>query len=207
MIEKTGLLGRIYTVMEWITRMAYINILWILFTLTGLILFGIGPATVATFSIIRNWLRGNTDQQIFSSFWTVYKTEFLKANLLIWPLLIAGLILYIDFIYLSFFQGIVYIMMMLIFINAMIIYITVLLYIFPVYAHFEYKLQQNYSMAFKIGISSPFNTITMVISLFLIGLLFEQLPGLLPFFSVSIISLTISWFAHRAFLNIDKKKN
>ena len=35
-----GLIGGIYRYSEWIMRLAYINILWILFTLLGLVVFG-----------------------------------------------------------------------------------------------------------------------------------------------------------------------
>ncbi|BDG36084.1 DUF624 domain-containing protein [Saccharococcus caldoxylosilyticus] len=53
----SGLLdGKLYRVCEWITRLACINILWMLFTLAGLIVFGIAPATVALFTIVRKWL-------------------------------------------------------------------------------------------------------------------------------------------------------
>lgn len=36
-MELNGLMGVLYRFAEWIMRLAYANLLWILFTLTGLV--------------------------------------------------------------------------------------------------------------------------------------------------------------------------
>ncbi|MFA9556724.1 DUF624 domain-containing protein [Evansella sp. AB-rgal1] len=54
-MDNKGLIGNLYRVSEWLIRLAYINILWMLFTIVGLIILGIAPATATVFTIIRKW--------------------------------------------------------------------------------------------------------------------------------------------------------
>src|SRR5690625_6125259 len=70
----------LYKTLEWITRFAYINLLWIFFTIIGGVLLGFFPATTAMFAIIRDWLQGNNDDPLFIGFWQYYKKEFWKGN-------------------------------------------------------------------------------------------------------------------------------
>src|SRR5690625_4602735 len=204
MIERTGFLGRIYTIMEWITMLAYINILWIFLTILGLILFGLAPATTAMYTVTRKWLQGNTDIKIFKTFFHTYKLKFIKSNILVWPIVVMGYILYIDFQYLSYVQGPFYYVMFFIFINASLIFIVLVLYLIPTIVHFNLNFLQNYKIALLIGVSSPFITITMIVSILIILLVLERIPGLLPFFSASLLSLIIMWYTDRAFLKVKK---
>ena len=52
----------------WVMRLAYLNVLWILFSLAGLVVFGLMPATAAMFTVAREWAKGNTDAPVFSVF-------------------------------------------------------------------------------------------------------------------------------------------
>lgn len=202
MIERTGFLGRSYTVMEWITKIAYLNILWFLFTFLGLILFGIGPASVALFTITRSWVRGEGDVPITATFWQAYRKEFIRGNLLIWPFFAVSYILFIDFQYMLLFDGILFWIFLFVFINVGIIFIITLLYIFPLHVHFDLKWTETFKKAFVVGISNPLNTFTMVVAIFLLGLVLEQYLGLVPFFSISLIGFIIMWFAHRSVQNV-----
>lgn len=206
MIEGKGLLGFIYKVMEWVTRIAYVNILWSLFTVLGLVVAGIAPATVSIFTITRKWVKGNTDDKIFPVFWNTYKAEFVKSNLLLWPLLIAGYILFIDYQYIMFLEGPLFFLSMMVFVNIAIMYLITVLYIFPTYVHFEFKnIFQYYKNAFMMGFSTPFITIFMFVSLLIIGLAMERIPGLIPFFLVTTFSLVLMWYAHRSFIKTEKR--
>ncbi len=79
-MELTGLWGAFYRVSLIISKLAYVNVLWILFSLAGLILLGVAPATVALFSVTRAWARKEWDIPVFQTFWSVYKQEFWKAS-------------------------------------------------------------------------------------------------------------------------------
>lgn len=206
MIERKNFMGFLYTIMEWITRLAYLNILWILFSLLGLFIFGLAPATVAVYTLARRWVMGDTDIKVFSTFWNTYKSEFLKANLNMWPLILVGYILYIDFQYLAIFENILYYVMLFAFINVTILYFVVCIYTFPVYVHYKKSLFQNYKFSLMIGFLNPFTSILMGLFILVLALILERFLGLIPFFSVSVISCILMWFSFNSFKKLEKKK-
>ena len=61
-----------YRAAEWISRLFLLNILWVVFTIVGLGIFGFGPATAAMFAIVRKWII--TPQEDFPLFKTSGKT-------------------------------------------------------------------------------------------------------------------------------------
>ena len=71
-----------YSFFEWVTKLALLNLLWLLFSLVGGILLGIFPSTLAMFAVIRQWLQGDTQLSIRKSFWRYYKADFWKGNAL-----------------------------------------------------------------------------------------------------------------------------
>lgn len=77
MADKS-MIGGIYTVMEWISRFVYLQFLWAMFTVVGLIGFGFFPATLTMFAVTRKWIRGQTDIPLFPVFKQLYKKDFLK---------------------------------------------------------------------------------------------------------------------------------
>ncbi|KPC99769.1 hypothetical protein LR69_02005 [Geobacillus sp. BCO2] len=99
---RTGLLdGKLYRACEWITRLAYINLLWLVFTVFGLVILGIAPATVALFTIVRKWLLFHDhDVPVLKTFVRTYKGEFWRANR-IGLLLMAAAIFSISIFYTS----------------------------------------------------------------------------------------------------------
>lgn len=205
MIERKGFMGILYTIMEWITRIAYINILWILFSILGLFILGLAPASVAVFTITRRWVMGDTDLKIFSIYWNTYRSEFIKSNLTFWPLIFVGYILYIDFQYLALFNNTLYYILLFVFIIATILYLVVCIYTFPVYVHFKKNLFQNYKQSLIIGYLNPFTTVLMGLFILVLALILERFLGLIPFFSVSVISFIIMWFSYHAFIKLEKK--
>lgn len=67
------LINKIYSLSNWIVKICYVNLLWGIFMLVGLIVFGFFPATVALFTVCRKWVLGDRDVPIFSTFWSAYK--------------------------------------------------------------------------------------------------------------------------------------
>src|SRR5690625_6922967 len=88
------MMGRVFRWCEGIMRLAYVNLLWILFTILGLGIFGIFPATIALFAVTRKWVMGDRDIPVFSTFWQTFRKEFLKSTLLGWVLFVIGYMIY-----------------------------------------------------------------------------------------------------------------
>lgn len=78
MLEKVSY--NYYKFATYLTKIVYINLLWLLFTIFGLVVFGITPASVAALTVIRKVFHQNEDIGIFSLFLKTYKSEFFRSN-------------------------------------------------------------------------------------------------------------------------------
>ncbi len=86
------------------------------------------------------------------------------------------------------------------------IYFIMILYIFPVYVHFDLKFFRYFKNAFLIGFFSPLATILMVVALVVFAFLFNYIPGLLPSIGISLSAASIMGCALLAFNSIEKKQ-
>lgn len=110
-MEFKGAMGGLYRITEWISRIAFSNILWALCSVPFLfaavmkmIMMGSGtgganeqitlnwvlgvlapftvfPATAALFTVVRKWVMGNTDVGTFRTFFQGYKENYFKSML------------------------------------------------------------------------------------------------------------------------------
>ncbi len=195
-----------YRVCEWVWRLAYVNVLWLFATLLGLIVVGILPATAAMFAVIRKWFMKEPDVAIFSTFIKTYKKEFIRINVLGLVFAALGYLLYFNFLYLATLSGFMHLILLVGLIITSIFYIIALLFTFPVFVHYEYKLFQNIKVAFIIAIVNPLALITLFISLGLVFYLLYLVPGLIPFFGASTLGVVIMWSASMAFYRVEKKQ-
>ncbi|RSL35322.1 DUF624 domain-containing protein [Salibacterium salarium] len=195
----------LYKISHWIMRLAHLNLLWILFTFIGLVAAGIFPSTTAMFTIVRDWVRGEHDKPIFSTFWATYKKEFSRSNLLGSIVLIIGIILYVDYFYFLNMQGAIGTAMSILFITTAVLYLMLVSFLFPVLAHYDFKTIDYIKYSFIVGASYPLHTFYIVLSVGVVLYATVVFPVILVFFSGSFLSLLIMRFAYTAFEKIDKK--
>lgn len=186
-------------VLEWITKMAYLNVLWMSFTILGVVVVGLFPSTTATFSVVRKWVIGETDIPVFKTFWDSYKKSLLKSNLLGYMLLLFSLILYIDIRIFNESSNSFVNLLAIPTIGITIVFILTTFYIFPTFVHYEIKLIQVIKNSFLIMIINPFQTAIMIVGITTIGFIFMKLQGLIPIFSVSVLAFVIMMPAVQAF--------
>ncbi|MFA9557081.1 YesL family protein [Evansella sp. AB-rgal1] len=194
-----------YRTCEWIWKLAYVNLLWLGFTLVGLVLFGFLPATVAMLTIMRKWLQSE-DVPIFKTFVITYKNEFLKINALGVVFAVGAYILYFNYMYLGTVTGLTHTVVALGWYVALFVYSITLLFVIPAYVHLELKLFQYIKTALIVALVNPLSVITLFISFFLLFNLFHNVPGLIPFFGPSLIGFVIMWCGHMSFNRIDRKQ-
>ena len=60
-------------ILQWIMRLAVVNGLWILFSLFGLLVGGVFPATVAALGLSRKWILGEQEVKIWKTFKQIYR--------------------------------------------------------------------------------------------------------------------------------------
>lgn len=203
MYEARGFLGGFYAFSEWVFRLMYVHFLWILFSLLGLGIFGFMPATVAVFTIIRQWLMKKTDISIFPYFWKTYKESWIQVNLIGLLLVGIGIFLYID---LKISQQLIrnaplHFVLLVVF----LFYLFTWFYFFPVYVHFDLKPFQYVKQAFLFSLFQPLNTIVIALWMIVVYLLLLRLPAVFLFLGVSITAFPIMWFCYLTFRRLEKK--
>ncbi|WP_052352785.1 YesL family protein [Neobacillus dielmonensis] len=204
-MDTSGIMGGFNKLFEWISRLAWLNVLWISFTLLGLGIFGFFPATVAMFSVTRKWMLGNDEVSIFKTFWTTYKKEFLKSNLLGFIILAIGLILFIDFQFVMHsshrFVSVLYVPFLII----SLIFISMLCYILPIFVHYEMKISQVIRSSFFVMIMNPLSTFYMLIGIFGILFVLSYVPPICILYSGNLLALFMMKPAVNAFEKINQK--
>ncbi|RXS90458.1 YesL family protein [Geobacillus sp. PK12] len=205
---RTGLLdGKLYRICEWISRLAYINILWILFTIIGFVLLGFAPATVALFTIVRKWLLFHDDDvPIFKTFIQTYKSEFWRANRIGLLLMAMAYVFSIDVLYIGHLPAVWRFPFIAILPLVLIFYTVALLYVFPLYVHYELRFWQYIKYAFLIGMVNPFRTIGVMISIGALLIALVYIPGLIPFFGISLLALIVMGNALQVFRKTEEKQ-
>jgi len=195
-----------YRFSVWVVRLVYVNILWLLFTVVGLGVLGLMPATAGMFAVVRKWIRGEDDISIFKTFKDSFRAEFLKANILGYILAIVGYFLYLDIQFMRiqgglFFQFFTYIIIVVFF-----LYFIILLYLFPVFVHFELKIQQYIKWPLALGIMYPIITLLVLGGLFIVYYVTIQLvPALFILFGPPLIAIVLSWGAKLIFEKLEQK--
>lgn len=198
--------GFIYNILEWITRFAYVNLLWILFTLLGVVLFGFYPATLAMFAVCRDWLRGETGKPVFPSFWDYYRKDFVRSNLL--GLFVTAIAVFIaaDLFYIQTSSENLSWTHIPLF-AFMLLFVMYLFYLFPTFVHYDIKIGKVIKNAFWVMLINPVNTLLIFICLGSLAVIMQAVPALAIIFGGSSFSYIIMWVALRAFNRMNKQDN
>ncbi|KMK78028.1 YesL family protein [Alkalihalobacillus pseudalcaliphilus] len=201
-------MGRtLYHILEWITRFAYINILWLATTLLGFFFFGLFPATIALFTIMRKWLQGEYDFPIFQRFWHIYKQEFKRSNVFGLPLFIIGSIVGFNLLFLYFNMDITLSLLTALLFAGMLLFGLFIFYVFPTYVHYDSSLAALYKNAFFIMLVSPIQSLGIIVTFVAFSLLIYVFPAIAMIFGSSFYALVTSLFAQRAFQKVEEKQS
>jgi uncharacterized membrane protein YesL len=189
-----------YRFSVWTMRFAYLNLCWVAFTVLGLFVFGFMPATTAMFAIVRKWINKEDDIRILSTFWSIYRKEFVKSNGIGLLLFAIGYFLVIEFNILRTQESLPYVIASFTVLATIVLLGIVFVYFFPIFVHFNLKLIDYLKWPFIIGIKHP------ILSLFIIGgigiiyyVTWITIPALFFFFGGSMTAFFIMWGVSQAF--------
>jgi uncharacterized membrane protein YesL len=176
-----------------------VNFLWLLFTIFGLGIFGIGPSTYALVSICRQWVRGNHSLPVFITFWKYYKESFKESVIISWIYLLGGIVLIVDLMHVANW----YVRVALFVISF--IYLLSLVYIFPIMAHYNWK---GILFKMKMSLLFSFSCLQYSLVLFLVtgGIYWAAttfFPGVLTFLGISFLFYLITWTANQVFTRME----
>ncbi|SHM56366.1 YesL family protein [Gracilibacillus kekensis] len=198
--------GIIYRSMVWLTRLAYLNILWIVFSLLGLLAVGFFPATIAMFAVERKWIRGNTSFAILPYFWVVYKNNFKQANVIGFPFVLLFILIYFNLYFTQVMNHFIGNLFFFFLFAILFLVAIVFLYVFPTYIHYDVRMIESIIFSFIIAFSAPLQTFLILVNLFGFFIITLYLPGVFFLFVGSATSLIIMWFAYRAMTQIKNRK-
>ncbi len=199
--------GSLFAITEWITRFAYVNLLWIVFTILGLIVFGFFPATVAMFTLIRQWIIGNVDEPVFKTFFATYKKEFLSSNLFGLVIVCIGIVFYVNTQYLLLDTGGFHTIIKAPLYVAMIIMTLTVLYVIPTFVHYDIRFIHVWKNAFFMMLLHPLHNILMILGIVMMVFVMQYIPGTIVFFGGSILAYIIMGTCYHTFQRIELKKN
>lgn len=187
----------IMNIIDRLVKLIMLNLLWLLFTILGIGVFGFMPATASVYLIIRKWMNGEEIGNLLAEFWEHFKTSFVKVNLVGLVFLLIGLFLYLDFQILIGTEELIGKILLAAIMMLSLIYFATFLHFFPIFARFEMKVFDYLKLSLVMAMSNPFTTILMVLWLFVVGILSLKYTVLIPLVLVSLICLGVNWLSVR----------
>lgn len=191
--------------MEWITKFAYVNALWIIFTLLGGIILGFYPATIAMFAMVRDWLRNNPDLPVLKTFWEYYKRDFLKSNLLGIMLNVLLAFIAIDIYYIQFDINEAISWTYIPLFAFILIVILFVFYVIPVFVHYDLNIPAVIKNAFLIMLISPIMSFLMITCLASTYFIMWHIPALFFIFGGTTYAFITTWLSLHAFDKVQRK--
>lgn len=179
------LMMHLLPVLDEIWNLVLLNLLWIVFTLGGLVVFGIFPATVAVFAILRKWILKKETPNLFKEFWMYYKSEFKNANitgLFIWMFVYF---FYIDWKFVQSVESPFSILGYILLLSLLLTFILIMLYLFPLVVHYNISYFKGIKTAILLALLNPLNTIFIIAVSFILYMVFSYIPALILFLGVS----------------------
>lgn len=185
-------------------KFAYVNLLWVIFTITGGVILGLYPATTAMFAMVRDWLRGKSDLPVFKTFWRYYKLDFLKSNLLGIFINLLLMLIAIDIFYIIVNNQLTWTHFP--FYAFILIVVLFMFYIFPSFAHFNLNVIPLIKNAFLIMIISPIQSFLMIVCLVSVYFIMRAVPALFFIFGSTAYAFITTWLGLHAFEKIQQKQ-
>ncbi|MRH43224.1 DUF624 domain-containing protein [Aquibacillus halophilus] len=197
--------GIIYQFCTWFARLAYINLLWIFFTIVGLFIFGFFPATIAMFATLRQFLN-KSNSPVCKTFWDYYKKEFVFSNKLGLVLVIISFLFYLNITFLQtvdirVLQLLYYPMIML-----SLLFVLSVCYLFACYVHFNQNIGILFKNAVLIMFYNPLPNLFIIFGSAAVYYAMVFIPGISFFYSGSLIALVILSSATFAFNKVERKQ-
>ncbi|SEN50863.1 Uncharacterized membrane protein YesL [Amphibacillus marinus] len=203
-MKLTGLRGSINYLFEWVVTLAWLNTLWLLFTIGGMVLFGWAPATIAMLTVLRKiYHEKNFDVAMFKTFLHAFKANFITANGLSLVFLLVFGFIGSGMLTLRYLPSSLFIVMSILYTIIISLLFIVFLFVFPAFTHYQTTFINYFKYALLIGLAHFHYALFMILVFVLTYFLFSAFPGLLLFFAVSIPGALMMKLALTVFTRVD----
>ena len=204
-VKKNKFLSAVTNLGTWIANLFYLQLFWIIYSIKGLLVLGIFPASLAAVRVIYKWFDTQEfDFSIHETFKIAYREGFKKANIVGFLSLFVVVILYVDLRISNVFIQSIFLHTMLLFFSFAVL--SVGLYLFTVMSRYEYTVRQVFKQSFFVALATPINTLAASVALVLSVSLLSNFLFLAVFFAVPIILFPIVWFTYNGILTAETKR-
>ncbi|WP_416147496.1 YesL family protein [Salipaludibacillus sp. HK11] len=196
----------LFKITDWIAKLAYVNLLWVGFTIMGGVVLGLFPATVALFFITRKWVLGEKPVSLVKSFFQAFREDFWKANAIGYSAGALGVFLFTDVFLASTLDNAFGFWLTFFFSVLFILFLTMVVFLFPLFVHVKESFYHYFKFAFLIGLSSLHYLLFIITGSALAIALFAMVPAAAIFFAASVFAMIITLFSMKAFDRVENRK-
>lgn len=169
-----------------LTWIATLNFAWIIFTVLGGVVFGFAPSTVTAAILVRRRVRGDIVHP-FREYWTLYRGEFRRANLLLLPGGLAITALFFSWQYFSRGSDLVSGILASLALVLLGLCAAVVAVLVPLYCSYQLPLGRYLTTAVIFTFANPLLLALMVVTIAGVLALSWFLPGIVPFFTPGLL--------------------
>ena len=189
---------RAYTFFDTLLWIACLNMLWIVFTLLGGVVLGIGPSTAAAHILVREKVQGSATP-LMRRYAKEYFKNFAKGNALGVPVLVVAAALALNWGYFSAGWDLGSQVASAAILLAVLFAAGTLCYLFPMFARYELTLPQYFVMSSRFAMRHLAGTVILLFVTAAAVFACRSLPGLVPFFAVGAWLYLTGWLCDRFF--------
>ncbi|MFC0472116.1 YesL family protein [Halalkalibacter kiskunsagensis] len=166
----------IWFIMEWVWKLVYVNLVWILFCLPVITII---PSTFALLAVANKWFKEDEEIDIFPTFWKQFKGLFWKSYLYGLTFIIIGFFLFLNLQLVNngeldgpFFLTVHYALLV-----TSILYCVTMIYSVPLYLNFGFSVHKTLFFGLMVALKQPIITIMVLIGVLLTILAFVFITG------------------------------
>lgn len=190
------------TVLSWVWRLLYLNILWILFSLPLITVF---PSTLSLFKMTNQVISTKGQEPSFKLFKQLFREYFWRSYSFALAVLLFFAMVWLDINILHLDMGLLseiwfYMIIVLAMIGFAVIQFTLYLMV-----SMNLRMRDSWALGFVLTVRYPFHSVLMLIVYALISLLFLLQTGLGLLFVGSLLSLLVSLIARHALSQFEQQ--
>jgi uncharacterized membrane protein YesL len=202
-IFMNGVMEKVNVLCEWLVRLVLIQCYWVLFSLLGLIAFGLVPSTMAMFSVTRKLVMRNGDVPLFQTFKENFFSQFWKGTGAEAILLLVSAVLYVDYRFFIEHESMNAVAFLILTISFFVGMITC--FLFPVYAHYDVGVWEGIKKSVFVCLSHFHYGLLAMTGVGLLIVIYVMFSGLLIIIGGSTIAMFLTILGQKVFKNIEQK--
>ncbi|WP_251041872.1 YesL family protein [Arthrobacter sp. ISL-30] len=195
--------SRAYTFFDTLAWIACLNVLWLVFTLAGGVVFGVGPSCAAAAVLVRRRIQGDA-ASLLRGFPREYFRNFLKGNALGLPMIMVAAALVLNWQYFSSGWDLGSQIAAAGVFLASIFAIAVFCYVFPMFARYELSVPGFFLTSSRFAMRHLAGTAILLFVTAAAVFACTAVPGIIPFFGIGGWLYVTGWLCDRFFTANDE---